>query len=176
MYASTSCMCLCAMCACKYCVLCVNASTLFVCSMLVYRCVFVYMCVCLCPSESNGPWRQASVHQQTAGISALPEYRWTTGAWQRAPPRGHRIGWVYVRLCVCACVPVINTKWFWYIHLYTHRNRERDVSVCLRHWVVCVWPLTSGYVSQLCVSMCVCACVTEGPPGCHRSHTHQAST
>lgn len=82
-----------------YCV-CMQVLGLFMCYMLVHWCVFVYMCVCLCPSEYNGPWRQASVHQHAAGISALPKYRWTTGAWQQAPPFSHRTGWVYVWLCV----------------------------------------------------------------------------
>lgn len=134
-----------------------SARFVYVFRVSVPTCVCVCVCVCLCPSESNGPWRQASVHQQTAGISALPEYRWTTGAWQQAPPYGHRTRWVYVWLCVCMCVRNRHTKCFWYIHIYAHRNRERGECVRLRD--VCVWPLTSGYVSQL--SVCLCVCVSE---------------
>lgn len=137
----------------------------------------VYVCVCLCPIESNGPWRQASVHQQTAGISALPEYRWTTGAWQQAPPCSLRTRWVYGWLCVCARACVIDTKRFDpAIYIRTESERERDVYVCFRDWYVCVWTLTSGYVSQLSLRVYMCVCQNEGSPGCHRSHTHQAST
>ena len=126
--------------------------------MFVHQCVFVYMCVRLCPSESNGPRRQASVHQQTAGISALPEYRWTTGAWQRAPPP-----WSQHRMSISAavCVRVLDTVSVSDTYVYIHTEIERClcVCVCLRDRDVCEWPLTSGYVSQLCVCVCVSVCV-----------------
>lgn len=85
----------------------------FACRLLCI-CVCECVCVCLGPGECNGPWRQASIHQRAAGISALPEYRWTTGAGRRAPPSSHRAG--YVCVCVQGCYR--HTKCSRYIHIY----------------------------------------------------------
>lgn len=126
----------------------------FLCLMLAYRCVFACVSVCLCVPVSimvpgGGPlsisWQQALVPQPR-----------TTDVWCKAPPYGHRTGRVYVWQWVRECVSVIDTKSGF--DTCTHTSWKGDSCVCLTDRDVCAWPLTSGYVSQLCVHLRVCDC------------------
>lgn len=124
--------------------------------------VFVNVCVCLRPRERNGPWRQASIHQRAAGISAPPEYRWPSGAGRRAPPSSHRPGEVWV------CVRI----------RYRHAKCSRCIHIYVEEWRgtrPCTTPAPRA-TCGVCVCVYVRATADERPPDCHRSLTHQAST